>query len=244
MPGYLDTPPDLDFGDDPVEDYESFETAVKGEGLEFSTELPPGAGKVDWNQIRAAIAEHRVRKGRNPDGSKALKNRIDTGEPMVEVETWGEAVPLAELPTSPKGIYRRAEAAGWRVAAQRSKAHHAATLFQADSEEGAAETDRHERGDVRYPAEDRSHWGVHAVLTSDAGVLGFKLFYETRPKSDSKVATAFSAAWCFDPVNRLIFCRKAGEFETWFDIVVPPAEPKKPRKSKDELLIEGDDWNG
>jgi hypothetical protein len=228
--------PDLDYGDEPLDP--SADEERKHDGLSFSTDLPPGAGSVDWSHVRESIAAHRILKGRNPDGSKSARSRIESDEADVTITEAGRAIDVELLPRSARGIAKRLK--GWVVDAGHSRARYGAVLYQADSKAEGDESARHFRGDVRYPAEDREHFVLHA-RTND-GLVRFRVYYETRPKGD-KTATAFTFAQYHDPVSGTVDCLNATDLNTWLDILVPPMTARKIRKTKDELLLEGGDWS-
>jgi hypothetical protein len=236
--------PDLDYGDDPLDP--SADAPEKDSKVEprFTTQPPPGAGSVDWNQVRTSLAAHRKRKGRNPDGSKKARTRAETDEAAVTITQAREVISAGTLPRSAKAIAAKFSALdGWTIQAGHSRTRYGAVLYQADSKPDVPEVDQHSRGDVRRPAENREHWAVAGWAAE--GQVRFVLYYETRPKGD-KVATAFSSGRFHDPVSGTTFFTQATEFDSWMDVFVPRAEPRKPRLSREEkvndALLGGNEW--
>jgi hypothetical protein len=155
-------------------------------------------------------------------------------------------IPIADLPRAAKILATRAEAAGWTVAAGRSGSHKRATLYASDSAQDAKVTYR--AGDVRYPAEDRTHFVVNAMLSPE---VGFRVYYTTRPNG----LTTFIVGDAKDPVSGRMsifdattvkaFSAEADltnvmtptDFADWFDTLVPPAKPRAPRKTKEERTV-------
>jgi len=224
---------DLDWG----EDEDVLDPAYEGRAFITRTaELPPGSGRVDWSQVQEALRRHRLAKGVNPDGSKAEKRRAETDEEPLTVIQPMRFIEAAELPQAPRGLAKRAVGIGWRVIATHSRVHTAAVLYQEDSKGGEnAKGEQHNRGDVRFPAQDRDEYVVQLIMPGQK--IGLRGWYETQPRGD-KVATAFKAGWTRDPLDGILFRQVATEMADWFDIFAPPAEPRKKRVSKEERVAE------
>jgi hypothetical protein len=227
--------PDLDYGELGLESDDDVEVVARFERTTLQY------GRTDWAPVHEALVKHRLAKGRLADGSKAEKTRVESDEEPVTITEAGHEVPWEELPRSPKGYAKRALERGWSVGATRSMTHVAAILFQDDSPEDAK--DPHSRGDVRYAAEDREHYGLY--LWAGEGQLKARLRYEGRPKRgkegfDYKLS---SAVWK-DPFGPREFSTLATEFDDWFDIVVPRATPRKPKRNSPEALLGGEEWRG
>jgi len=229
--------------------------------LNFTDKMPPGSGETDWEPMRQALIDHRVSKGRNPNGTKIPPKPGVTIESGIHVTERGHEILVADMPQSPRGYAKRASACrncphpperhpdgvcnvracecagysnfGWEIKAQRSSTHNEATLYVADSkaEEGK---DGHSIGDVNTPAEDREHYGLAGVLMNQGQVFAaFELTYEGRPKGD-KMVPAFSCARWRDEISGVGFSMVAGDFGEWFDIFVPPTTERKERKTLEE----------
>jgi len=229
--------------------------------LNFTDKMPPGSGETDWAPMRQALIDHRVSKGRNPNGTKIPPKPEATTESLISITEPGHEIPTEDLCNSAKGYAKRLVACrncphepqrhpdgvcnvrgcecagyahlGWQIKAQRSSTHNQATLYVADSkaEEGK---DGHSVGDVNTPAEDRVHYGLAAALMNQGEVFAaFELTYEARPKGEDMVPKFASARWR-DEISGVQFSNVAGDFGEWFDIFVPPAVPKKPRKTLEE----------
>lgn len=249
FPHAYDDEPDLDYGNDGLS--ESHE--VKAPLAERTTCLPPGSGRVDWAEVKRALTEHKASKGLDEYGNPLPKD--EDAEPEVTITQTAVEVSADDLPKlpriiNPQNLANRATAAGWDVAAMMSKSHKAAVLYVNDSEEDAKNP--HRAGDVRYEAEDRTHY----VLNAKRGPLAFRLYYTTRHKA--KDQTAFLVGDVTDPVSGRMTVFEAAtvkgfrdadltsimtpeDFADWFDTLVPPETARtkpKPRKTKTERTTE------
>lgn len=234
---------DLDWGDDAVE--------IERQAFDKRTsEMPPGAGRVDWAQVQNALRRHRIAKGVNPDGSKAEKKRAESEDEPTTVIQQMRMIEVTELPRSAKTLANRALAIGWRVIATHSRLHVAAVLYQEDSKGGETTSDgkSYNRGDVRYPAEDRDEYVVQLIMPGQK--IGLRAWYEARPKV-GKMVPSFEAGWTRDPLDGIIYHASATELGEWFDVFAPPAKPRAPRKTKaeraesaDARLLAGEEWSG
>jgi len=259
---------DLDYGEDPTLDpeYEAPNEYDRGSRAPL-----PGSVEfhVDWEPIRQKLVEHRISKGIGEDGKKAARKRVLSEAQDVTVTEPGHFVGVNEFPSSARAIAKRALASGWEVKGMLSRAHHAAVLFQDDSkpdkEGGGKKQQEHKRGDVRYPAEEREHFALHAKLLHEGQLIAaLRAIYEARPaETKAGLAWKFEGAWGQDAVlGRMPFASRSGdgmsaftsvaaEFSDWFDIFVPPAKARALRKSLDEKRadrlaapMETGEWHG
>jgi hypothetical protein len=254
--------PDLDFGDEPDDpNIERDTPVIKFERTKLNV-LGTPLTDVDRARVRAHLIAHRAEKGRGPDGVPLEKFRHETHEAPVVVTDVGVEIPWEDLLGSGKSLARRAAAAGWKVIAGRSRTHVAPTLYQYDSEEDGK--DQHQAGDVRYPAEDRIHFVLHAQWEPPGHPLlaAFRLYYQSRPNKKGGHDTAFIYGEYLDPTGdrvtvfpgatvskmsseaSLVASESITAFNAWFDVLVPPAKPraKKDSRSKEERLLDGEEW--
>lgn len=209
--------PDLDYGDEPDDPNDERDVAPPSIGARTFKILGRRQTEEEREYTRQALIRHKASKGRNPDGSKMEKFRYETDEAAVEITEHPRSIVVDALPRSPKGIGKRAEAAGWAVYAGRSQTRNAPVLYQHDSKEDAA--DQHAAGEVRYPGEERAHF----TLQAHHGSAAFRLVYETRPKG-----TAFLDGKIREDGEER-FVTSATTFAEWFDALVPKPETRKTR---------------
>jgi hypothetical protein len=214
---------------------------------------------IDWAEAlstfkvnMAADKEYRARR----EAERAAEEAVEV-EKVTVIEP-RSLVDVAELPRNSKALALRALEAGWTVQAGKSRTHKEATLYVSDSEEGAKKPYR--AGDVRYPAEDRTHFVLNAHLAEQ---VAFRLYYTTRANG----LTSFIVGDCKDPISGRMsifdgptvkaFSAEADltsvmtpdDFADWFDTLVPPAKPRAPRKpraTKNErtaaAMLAGEEW--
>lgn len=253
--------PDLQYADDQAPSPEEDAPVPVAARYERTTELPPGAGTVDWSEIERILIEHRLSKGRNADGTPKPNEPLvpeDDEDALLEM---GVEIDIADLPNSPQGYAKRARAAGWEVRAGRSRTHKAAVLYQDDSKsKEGKEAESHQAGDVRYPPEDDDHFVVAGHLQR---TFAFWLYFTTRHKHDrDKPETSFDYGRLLDPMDGRIFIvnpvtMKAfsphanlstvfvrAEFDEWLDALIPREKPRAKKKTEAEKLLGGEDWNG
>lgn len=146
------------------------------------------------------------------------------GESEVVVPAWRPEVD--DLPTKPKGIAKRLQAAGWEVRMSTGTVYVARTLYVGNAED-------HSRGDVRYPDHDDTWWSVQAVMRKgEKAVAAFWGSWVTKEQVGAKPSTKFLDATTQDLVLGREFTKVAGEFEEWLAIFCPP--PPKATKKKPE----------
>lgn len=110
-------------------------------------------------------------------------------------------VEAGELPTSPRGAYKAALAAGWEVVAWLTVGEQSPTLYLSDSEEDDA--NQYSKGDIRYDGYRASIYVIEARVSATVPI-GFRAFYlgkdygagDKRNKPGS-----FDCAFVADPVG-------------------------------------------
>lgn len=195
--------------------------------------LPPGSGNYDWESIQSGLIQHRISKGRKPDGSKIPKEEMEPEEQPVTVVQRGSEVEIEKLPTSPRTIAARAQNAGWKVRASYSKTDRAAVKYRSDS--SSKNVKEYSLGDVRFEAESQEHWWVEGVLFSESGdrVAAFRLNFLTRLKPEQKPKNEPSFRQHWDSSSGLKVARTATNFNDWFYSFVEKPETKKKKSILD-----------
>lgn len=92
-------------------------------------------------------------------------------DPVTTVTQYGQEVPPASLPASPKRVYNALTAAGWTVKVQRSTTHTSDSYWKSDSEEDGKNSYR--RGDVKKPGYDLLHWFMAGGKKGPNGLATF-----------------------------------------------------------------------
>ena len=243
-------------------DHDSEDDELPEVYLNHSGKMPPGSGLTDWAPMRQALIDHRISKGRNPNGSKIPPKPIQEGDNGVTITQPSARIDVAGLNQTANSIAKRILAckscphaperhadgacnvrgcecagysnSGWQISAQRSETHNDAVFYKADAKAESEGDEGHSIGDVLYSAEDRVHYGFGAILfNGETPFAAFEITYEARPKK-GKMVTAFSHARWKDEISGAGFSMQVGPFSDWFDIFLPPAAPRTPRKTLEE----------
>lgn len=124
---------------------------------------------------------------------------------------------------------------------QRGVIHVPASFYAADSDATGAR-----KGDVKKPERDRTIWGLGARLEVAGQALCSFVAYWGR---DDGGKLEFVNAKCWDPVLGMMLVESSTELIDWLGVFIPwpvkkPAKPRAPKKSQDEVLLEGGEWHG
>lgn len=166
-------------------------------------------------------------------------------EPDFIVLVPAESRSIEEVPTSPKGFWKRLLAAkgDWEVEAQETVTEHQASYWKNDSKKDSKRA-KHQAGDLNRAEHTRNHLRVRAALRHQGQmVAAFMLTYDrdngTTPLSWKMVGVEF-----WDMVNQeRRFTKTTGEFEAWLSVFAPklPSTTKKKAAPAAETNGENDD---
>jgi hypothetical protein len=171
----------------------------------------------------------------------------DKEPPLIVVERACEVTleSLAEdglgATTALRQVAKHVAASSMAWSLQRGVTHVPRSVYAADSDTTGAR-----RGDEKKPARDRVIWGLGGRLEVGGQALCSFVAYWGR---DEGGKLEFINARCSDPVLGLSVCEGSTEFKDWLGVFVPwpvkkPAKPRAPKKSQDEILLEGGEWHG
>jgi hypothetical protein len=203
---------------------------------------------TEWEEITAALA------------IRYAKAEIDETPDSVVVSSSNPEP--KDLASSPRGIYGKAVALGWTVTLDASVTRHKDVLMAEDGKEKR-------KGDVKTPAHNEEHLWLTAVDSThklgflaewlDGKPVGFLVqdpvgvpvenFVDYWRLKESVKPTGHYNDGTDRIVNRHYF-NKITPFTDWLtdwlELLAPESAPKRkaPKKPKDELLLEGGDWDG
>lgn len=192
----------------------------------------------------------------------------DAPEPTFEVISSTREVNPATMPTSARGVLKKATALGWKIEMGQSITRHDPIFIMKD---GAVRKDGSQarQGDIRTPAHDETHLVITAV--DEHRTTGFAATWDDGKPSGFRIVDPvgipienFVDYWRLkesvkpkdqynDGTDRILhrhYFEKITPFSNWLtdwlEILAPESAPKRkaPRKAKDEVLFEGGDWNG
>jgi hypothetical protein len=213
-----------------------------------------------WTNAMASVQRHLAERRGGVDE--------DAPEPSFEVIESTREVDPATLPTSAKSVLKKATALGWNIEMGQSVTRHDPIFYMKDGAE-RKDGSQARQGDVRTPAHDETHLVIAAV---DKGrTTGFSATWDDGKPSGFRIVDPvgipienFVDHWRLkesvkpkddynDGTDRIVhrhFFEKITPFNDWLtdwlELLAPESAPKRKaaKKTKEENLLEGADWNG